>query len=331
MLVAVVGLALALKPPDPAAAGPSGHPVSASADTASPPPPAWALAHFDRDGLAFDYPAAWSTSAPEVDMHYVTILAFLGTGSGRAECASASAGQGDQIVGSTMCRYDLTGDPGQVMDQLWLEDGPFEHGPIDPSDPSGVTQGGNYTEVGGLPAIYSEDSQRGADSTATLYWTLSVPSSVMERYLIKVEIEGPGLEQMRAQVQALVASIRYSPPAPVLITSNGPRMVSMGLDQATAKDPALACFPRLAGTTATATITVAPGQTQLGKPLPVTCRTDIEPFAMWLWRLTLTESWTAASDRSAGSLTTTVWLSADGVPQSTTYLPSDPSKIPYAE
>ena len=221
--------------------------------------------------------------------------------------------------------------PGQVEVQLSLEDGPFEHGPIDPSDASGATQGGTYTEVGGLPAIYVGDSQGAADSTVTVYWTLSVPSSVIERYLIKAEIEGPGLEQMRAQVQALVASIRYDPPAPVLSTSDGPRMVSMGLDQATAKDPALACFPRLAGTTATATITVTPGQTQLGKPLPVTCRTDIEPFAMWLWRLTLTESWTAASDRPAGALTTTVWLSADGVPQSTTYSPQDSSTIPYSQ
>ena len=66
----------------------------------------------------------------------------------------------------------------------------------------------------------------------------------------------------------------------------------------------------------------------LRKPLPVTCTTEIEPVPIGLWKMTLTESWTAASDRSAGSLTTTIWLAPDGTPGETDGGPA-PSGIPY--
>jgi hypothetical protein len=48
-----------------------------------------------------------------------------------------------------------------------------------------------------------------------------------------------------------------------------------------------------------------------------------------LWKLTLTESWTAASDRSAGSFTIAIWLAADGTPGETRSGPVGSSMVPY--
>ena len=188
-------------------------------------------------------------------------------------------------------------------------------------DPTTLDPAGRYVTVGGLPAILQ-------DSGATLDWTLSVPGDIESRYLIHAEIKGPGEDGMRAQVEALVASITYDPPVPVLNPADGPRIAAIGLAQASANDSSLACFPSVPGATATATIQQFPMYSALRKPLPVTCTTAIEPVAIGLWKMTLTESWTAAADRSAGSLTTTIWLAPDGTPGETQGGPA-PSEMPY--
>ncbi|HEY5179553.1 MAG TPA: hypothetical protein VIJ07_07240 [Dermatophilaceae bacterium] len=71
----------------------------------------------------------------------------------------------------------------------------------------------------------------------------------------------------------------------------------------------------------------------------MTCRTAVEPVPIGLWRIVLSESWTADSDRSAGTLTTTVWLNPDGTQNTgaqpdpkllrTPGSPALPSDIPY--
>ena len=279
------------------------------------------LAHFDRDGLAFDYPASWKTSVSGLNMHYVTILDFLGTGSGLASCTAITPGPNDKFISGTECGAHLTVGAGQVVVEVSLQEGPPGLGLIDPSDPSGIDSGGKYVTVGGLPAIFS-------DSGTTLDWTLSVPGQLMSRYRIHVEMKDPGAEQMRAQVEALVASLGYSPAVAVLDPADGPRIAAIGLAKARASEPDYACFPSVPGATATATVQEFAGYSSMRKPLPVTCSMDIAPSAVGLWKMTLTESWTAASDRSAGSLTTTIWLDPDGTPGMTQGGPG-PSEMPY--
>jgi len=296
-----------------------------SVRTGSPAPfasaPAGTLAHFDRDGLAFDYPASWNTSVSGLNMHYVTILDFLGTGSGLATCEAITPGPNDKFLSGSQCGANLTVGVGEVMVELSRQDGPPGPGPIDPGNPNALDPRGKYVTVGGLPAVFQ-------DSGATLDWTLSVPGQLISRYVIHAEIKDPGADTMRAQVEALVASIRYDPPVPVLNPADGPRIAAIGLAQARSNDPALACFPSVPGTTASATITQFPGYSALHKPLPVTCGTEIAPVAIGLWKMTLTESWTAATDRSAGSLTTTLWLAPDGTPGTREGGPG-PSEMPY--
>ena len=311
LVVAVVSVAIGLR---------MNAQPSALAPSAPTQAPAGALAHFDRDGLAFEYPASWKTSVSGLNMHYITILDFLGTGSGLATCTAITPGPSDQFISGSQCGANLAVGAGEVVVELSRQDGPPRPGPIDPSDPTGIESGDKYVTVGGLPAIF-------ADSGATLDWTLSVPGDLISRYIIHAEIKSPGVEQMRAQVEALVASISYDPPVPVLNPTDGPRIAAIGLAQARSNDPAYACFPSVPGTTATATVTTLPDGSALGKPLPVTCETEIEPQAIGFWKMTLTESWTAASDRSAGSLTRTMWLDGDG--WLTVEIGLSPSAIPY--
>ena len=51
---------------------------------------------------------------------------------------------------------------------------------------------------------------------------------------------------MRAQVEALVASISYDPPVPVLDPADGPRIAAIGLAKARANDPILRLLPERA-------------------------------------------------------------------------------------
>jgi hypothetical protein len=325
LVVALVAVAVGLRSNGgPGSAGSSAtlaKPVPTYVPTASSSPaPAGSLAHFDRDGLAFDYPASWKTSVSGLNMHYITILDFLGTGSGLATCTAITPGPSDKFISSEECGANLTVGAGQVMVELSRGDGPGQRGPIDSSDLNALSAGQRYVTVGGLPAIFE-------DQGATLDWTLSVPGDINSRYIIHVEMKSPGTDQMRAQVEALVASISYDPPVPVLDPADGPRIAAIGLAQASAKDSSLACFPSVPGATATATVLQLPGYSIL-QALPVICETEIEPVPIGLWKLTLTESWTAASDRAAGSLTTTIWLAPDGTPGETEGGPA-PSGIPY--
>ena len=53
-------------------------------------------------------------------------------------------------------------------------------------------------------------------SGSTLDWQLSVPGQLYYRFTVHAEFKEPGGAQLRAEVEALVASIRYDPPPAVL-------------------------------------------------------------------------------------------------------------------
>jgi hypothetical protein len=297
--------------------------------TPSPASPG-ALAHFDRDGLAFDYPASWHLSVSGLNMHYITVLDFLGTGSGSASCATITPGPGDQFISGTQCGTDLQIKPGQVVVELSRSDGPPRVGPIDPTDPTQLSpySGETFVTVGGLPAVFHDYAPGDSAGTLSASWTLSVPEQLISRYLVMATMKSPGLAEMQTQVRALVASIEYDPPAPVLDPADGPAMAAKGLAQARASEPGYECFSSVPGATATGTITQFPGYSALRMALPVTCTMTIESNVIGLWKMTLTWSWTAASDRSAGTLTETIWLAADGTMGARMGGPG-PSEMPY--
>jgi hypothetical protein len=209
LVVALVPLAISLR----SNRGPAIAAPSASAASKTPTAPAGTLAHFDRDGLAFDYPASWTASVSGFNMHYITILDFLGTGTGLATCTAITPGPADQFLTSTECGAYLHVQPGQVAVELSSQDGP-PHGPIDPTNPAGLSSGEKYVTVGGLPATFQDDLVSGSGAMVALNWTLSMPGEIYGTYSIHAEFKGPGAAEMRAQVETLVASIRYDPAAP---------------------------------------------------------------------------------------------------------------------
>jgi hypothetical protein len=313
--VALVPIAASLRsnggPAGPATGGPSGA-IGVNGE----------LAHFHRDGLAFDYPASWHASVSGFNMHYSTILDFVGSGSGSATCNAVTPGPGEDFISGSECGQTLDYGPGQVIVSISRQYGPPMVSPIDPTDTSALQAGQKYVTVGGLPAMFFDDGG------TQLSWIMSVPGQVGQRYVIQADMKAPGIDVMRAQVQAMVAGLRFDPAPAVLNPANGPRVAATGLGQLAAKDASYDCFPTIPGTSAESTVTEFPGYSALQKPLPVTCATEIRPDVLGLWEMTLTESWTAAADRSAGSLTTTVWLDPDGTPGMTGGGPA-PSEIPY--
>jgi hypothetical protein len=307
---------------------PGGGPSAAGATPSAVSP--GVPAHFDRDGLAFDYPAGWHVSVSGLNMHYVTILDFVGTGSGSGYCRGITPGPSDTFLSGTECGVNFGIQPGQVVVEISRSDGPPRAGPIDPTDPSqldsSVSQ--RFVTVGGLPAIFSDYAPGDVAGTMSATWQLSVPEQLISRYFVRAIMKGPGLEELQAQVAALVASIEYDPAAPVLDPADGPALAARGLAQVRADDPAAySCFSE-PGATGTATITSFPGYSALQKPLPVTCSLAIEPNVIGLWKMSLTWSWTAAADRSAGELTEIIWLDSAGTLGLTGYGPG-PSEIPY--
>jgi hypothetical protein len=63
------------------------------------------------------------------------------------------------------------------------------------------------------------------------------------------------------------------------------------------------------------------------KPLAITCSTAIEGTTIELWRLTLTVTWTAAFDRTAGSASWLGWVELDG----NTWINATAATIPYRQ
>jgi hypothetical protein len=283
------------------------------AQTVTPTPAA--LAHSAAFGLAFDYPASWLTSDCGAIDRAVMYLGCLGTGSASVTCPQPG-----------QCQVGLRVSLGQVEIEFTEPGGPPRRpDPIDPAELDQLEPGDEFTTVGGLPAIFHGEQAKG--STVFLGWSLSIPGDLVNRFRLDAMIVAPGVDEMRAEVKAVVASIRYDPP-PVLDPADGPGMLAIGLALARADEPYLSCFPDKPGASAVRDVTEVPGYGRLAKPLPVVCTSKIEPVPAGFWKLTLTESWKAASDRSAGSLSRIVWLTADGRLTATDVGPL-PSNMPY--
>ena len=331
-LVAGVGLALAVvlvlvaRPavlgPASSAAAPSPSPRSAFSvsETASPSPvaspsvPGMGLVRYDNAGITFDYPASWHPSGQPLNEHYITIRGYVGTASGDDSCVTITPGPGDTFISETACSPGGSVGAGQVLVKIETTDGPPGRLPlIDPSDPSRLQAGQRYVTVGGVPAILTE---QGTASDSRLTWEIPSPKSMLSEYIIQAEFNDPDAAGLRAQVEALIASVGFDPPLPVLDPADGPKIAAVVVRQEQAQKRILDCFPIVPGTSARATITQLPmTEGALAKPLPVTCSTRIDPTTYGFWKLTLTVSWTAASDRTAGTATTTVYARPDGTPE----------------
>jgi hypothetical protein len=298
--VAIVGLPFIGSRLGPAA--PAAKSGSVAAATQSPPASAAAadLLTFDENGLAFAYPAAWREFHYTVTSSFSNQIAYLATVDVPEPCTTTA----DASFTTTQCanRYQLT--PGTLV--VSISGGGSPGFDITASRPAGSTA----LTVGGLPAYLETVSTPAADEE--LRWTLSSPGMVDNFYSIDAQMRGPGIEAMRAQLEALIASVRYDPPVVPLPTGSAAALAAaQSALTALLKDSAVwGCF-RLSGPQ-TVMIDSMPDGPPLAHAQLATCTMKIEASPLQLWRMSLSMRLSTPDPNVGTGQTTIQWINADG-------------------
>ena len=170
-----------------------------------PPTPS----HFAASGISFDYPAAWATTQLNVPRHYETVLGLLGNGQFAEACPSDAL-----AIENSNCTEQLSFAPDTVVVKVstWQLPTPAGMSQVQyqqSADPSAVPM-----TVAGQRAVRSRlgEPMDGADQH--WLWLVDAPGSSWTAYGIEAWLRGPNTEALRAQVDALVASIALSTTAP---------------------------------------------------------------------------------------------------------------------
>ena len=263
------------------------------------------LKHFRGDGLGFDYPAEWRVHDASAGFSGGSVVAILGTVRVDPACGVLRV--------DINCFYRGELQPGSVAlvvgTVAWMDRTFFD---FEPSEGWALT-------AGGLPAALTVSGPNTADgSDLGMEWILPMPGMVTNGYTLRASLRGPGVAEMRAQLDALVASIRFDQPAPRLpsgpdaaeAAARAARVAIDTIDRDSREwyDSAFyGCFLREPGQTRETTIEDGPGGPLPG-PLPVACATAVEPTELGLWQLTLTVAWAAGEGYPAGRYEETHWL-----------------------
>ncbi len=256
------------------------------------------LTHYAVGWLSFDYPSSWKSR-----VNVIPWVLGLWTGSDPADCLTPTpqptgpdshcGRQGPLLPGTLYVTVgDYTAQPPEP--------------PIDSTQPSALPSGGQYLTVAGMPAILVSAATA---TEQTLDWTVSEPKKSHTRLRIHAEFNDPGADEMRTEIMAMVASVRFANPVKPLDLSLGNHIAIEWMIEVRAT-PGLDCFSTAPGEVTT--VAKNPEGRPLTKPLPVSCKMTMEPVtSVGLWKLSLTESWTSDVDRTAGSYTLVFWLDPD--------------------
>lgn len=152
-------------------------------------------------------------------------------------------------------------------------------------------------------------------------WSVARPGSVTNAFTVEASLRGPGLERMRADLDALVASIELDEailalPTGAAAEGTAAAVVAAALDELDRSSREYwsdfyGCFPREPGRTRPAVLDSGPGGPLPG-PVAVTCATTVQAAAGTFWELTLTVEWQAGEGHGPGSWAERYWLTADG-------------------
>ncbi len=266
-------------------------------------PPATGTMSFDEGGLAFQYPAAWQEFHYTVQSSFSDAIAYLASVNVPEPCATTVASDSTSV--DCEDRFSLTADtlvvavmsygsPGTDITQV-------------PSDATALTVGGlpGYVETDGPDAAVP-----GVDRTVT--WTIARPGSISNVFMIEAQLRGPDLDRLQAQLDAMVATIRYDPPATPLPSGSdaATAAVAAALAAQAQNDPSWACFPT--GGTHQMQVSSLPDGTDLAAPQLATCSTLITTTPLQLWRVDLTLQLPQADPQAGHGETLTLWVGADG-------------------
>ena len=176
---------------------------------------------FSGHGVTFAYPAGWSVN----DQGWPT------TGFGSTFAIIGTQPWGACLPADINCHYELRLEPGQIAVDLGRGSSRMADicalG-VDRSDLAGRGPGdppatGSLMRVDGRPTLQTDYAVGQADyyhSDEWRSWVIAAPGSTTEVYRIEAKYRGPGVAEFRAQLDALIASIRFTGVAPV---GGGPR------------------------------------------------------------------------------------------------------------
>ncbi len=315
-LVAVVALACGSSgpgSPGPGSSARSAPPVGSTGGAG-----AAGLATFAEGGLAFEYPAGWRVFHHQELSTASSLIAELSTVDVPEPCSTTPVqGGGTQV--SCSARYRL--QPDTLVVRVSANGWP-SFNILDP-----LPAAARPLVVGGLPAYVEVglpvDPATGADTVVT--WTLARPGSVDNYYTISAALRGPDIATMRAQLDALVASLRFDPPATLLPAGQEAAATAAGhaLAILASGDPSWRCFPTRPGTAAL-TVTALPMGPALSAAQVATCTMAVEATPLQLWKMTLTMALQHADANAGPGQRFTVWVGPDGTPGETSGGPLAP-------
>ena len=210
------------------------------------------------------------------------------------------------------CAYAAPLEPGDVRVVIGTGASP---GASIEEPPEGFT-----ATIDGMPGIATNTGpirQTGQDVGRS--WQIGMPGVVDNWYTIDAAIRGPGVDDLRAQVDALARSIRFDQHPPALPDDPNEIDAVVGRAvQALDRDARenyhsqyYACFPRRVGESTPVVITDGPGGPLPG-PVRVRCGVTIDPSPIGLFKMTLTGSWDAGPGYAAGSYRQAVYINGQG-------------------
>ena len=300
-------------PPAPTPYGVVGTPFPTSAPAAAvtlEPGPSSTRVRFGP--IAFDIPKGWEFRPANVDEHEIDVVGFLGTAPSTAACWPMANG--------VTCTSDLRLSPGDVSILLMTQNGPALPNPRSFETTRDPTA--RVVPINGVPALLL----RPETSPGSLALNLMVldPASFGTMLRLDVSAMDANVDTLRAQVEAVFASVHYDPPiTPVAASATEQRrLVTVALGELDrGNSGGFGCFPTTPGSVAQARIRRFPGNGFDVRERTVTCRTDLAPDPLGYWRLTLTITW-GTTDR----LVVTEWLAIDGNPVGSWFDGSPPSQ-----
>jgi hypothetical protein len=271
---------------------------------ATPGPPASSpvsdLRTFDENGITFAYPAAWREFHYSVTSSFSSVIAYLATVSVPEPCVTTV----DPSFTTTACESRFVLTPGSLVVTIANNGTPtFD---ITASRPVGATA----LTVDGLPAYLETVPTDSAD--LGLRWTLSLPGSVDNFYTIDAQMRGPGLDEMRAQLDASIASLRYDPPITPLPSGAAPMAAAeaKALAALVKDSPVWGCFSPSGPKTML--IDSMPDGPPLAQAQVATCTVTIEASPLQLWRMALSIRLPKPDPNVGAGETTVQWINPDG-------------------
>jgi hypothetical protein len=262
--------------------------------------PAGDLRTFDENGITFAYPAPWREFHYSVTSSFSNVIAYLATVDVPEPCTTTV----DPSFTTIACadRFVLT--PGSLVVTITSNGMPM----FDMT--TARAAGSTALIVDGLPAYL--ETVRTPSADLSLRWTLSRPGSVDNFYAIDAQLRGPGLVEMRAQLDALVASLWYDLPATPLPSGAAPMAAAeaKALAALLKDSPVWGCFS-LSGPK-TMLIDSMPDGPPLAHPQVATCTLTIEASPLQMWRMALSIRLPKPDPNVGKGETTTQWINPDG-------------------